>query len=521
MAGTRVHPGTRTSIRIRRTPRLATVLNRAWIGTVLLCATPVFAAVTATPQPSNHATYAAIGSSIEAEIASGRLTGVAVAVVKNGKIVWEDGFGWADRETGRKATSRTPFSIASTSKPFTTTSLMTMVAAGKLDLDKPANDYLGEDKIVDEHGPAQAATLRRLATHSSGLPTYFAMYPEGGDARQPSVAEVVRDYGHLVARVGERYEYSNLAMAVLADIVARQSKQEYGKYLQAQVLTPLGMKDSFFDTDTSRRKEMAVRYDDDGKALPFYLTATPGSGEVYASAHDLARFAMFHLKDRLPDQAKILSDAQIDELHRPGTTVAPDYSYGMGWQIMRRPGEPEVLYHGGGQTGVSADFVLVPSQHVAYVMVSNRHGNRAFFDELRDRTMRTVLPSWHGLPAQQDPPLAPLAPLKAYVGQWQGTLRGQGRIVPVTLTIAPDAKGTLSVDGGPAQPITDLGLIDGWISGDTKGDIGSADTQRWNLDKLSLSLKLRDRRIDGEIIAWQKTVDNMTVLPYWTQLDKR
>lgn len=484
----------------------------------LLCALP---SAMATQKQTGDDIYAPIKASIEAEIASGRLTGVSVALVKHGKIVWEDGFGWADREAGRKATSRTPFSIASTSKPFTTTAMMTLAAAGEIALDRSANDYLGEHKIVDDRGPAQAATVRRLATHSSGLPTFFAMYPEGGDAQQPSVDQLLKDYGHLVSPVGERYEYSNLGMAVLADIVARQSKQEFGRYLQSHVFTPLGMKDSFFDTDVSRRSEMAVRYDDNGTPLPFYLTATPGSGEVYASAHDLALFALFHLKEPLADRQKILTDAQIDELHKPATRIAPNYSYGMGWQVLHVPNRPVILTHGGGQSGVTAEFVLVPSADVACIVLSNRHDNQSFIRALRDRMLRTALPAWQDLVLPGDPPLAPLHPLDAYVGEWRGIVNAQGRPVSAVLTVTPQGKGTLSLDGQPPQPIKDLGLIDGLISGDTTGHIGSPDTRREDIDQLSLALKLRDRRIDGEIVAWRKTAQSMTVWPYWTKLDRR
>jgi CubicO group peptidase (beta-lactamase class C family) len=482
----------------------------------LLCTLPVHAA----RAPADRDPYAEIASSIEAEIAAGRLTGVSVALVDDGKIVWEDGFGWADRASGRRATSHTPFSIASTSKPFTTTAMMTLVAAGTLELDRQANDYLGAHKIMDRDGPAEGATVRRLATHSSGLPTFFAMYPQGGDAAQPSVPQLLADYGHVVAPPGERYEYSNLGMAVLAHLVARQSGQEFGRYLQSHVFSPLGMHDSFFDTDLARRPEMATRYDDAGEPLPFYLTATPGSGEVYASAHDLARFAFFHLKRPLPGQQKILSDAQLDAMHRPATAIAPHYGYGMGWQVLQRPGQPVILTHGGGQTGVMAEFVLVPSRGVACIIVSNRNGDRDFIHALRDRMLRTVYPAWPGLELPTDPPLAALDPIDAYAGEWRGTLNAQGRAVPVVLTITAQATGTLSLDGAKPKPITALGLVDGLLSGDTRGDIGSPDTRRDHIEQLSLNLKLRGGRIDGEIIAWSKTSRNMTVLPYWVNLHR-
>jgi CubicO group peptidase (beta-lactamase class C family) len=96
------------------------------------------------------------------EIASGAATGVAVAVAHRGQIIWEEGFGWANHEAAVKATSRTPFSLASLTKPFTTTTLMTLVAEGKLSLDAPANNYLAKSKIVGTNRNADAATVRRL-----------------------------------------------------------------------------------------------------------------------------------------------------------------------------------------------------------------------------------------------------------------------------------------------------------------------------------------------------------------------
>lgn len=463
--------------------------------------------------------YAAIQSDIEQRIAAGELTGVSVALVKDGRIVWEQGFGYADREAGKRATAHTAFSIASTTKPFTTTALMLLAADGTLDLDRPANDYLGDAKLVDASGPAQAASLRRLASHSAGLPTLFGMYPEGGPARQPSINALVRDYGHLVAPVGERYEYSNLGMGILAEVVARQSRLEYGQFLHERVLQPLGMRDSFFDTNLSRRGEMAVRYADDGTPLPFYLTATPGSGELYASAHDLARFAMLHLGGKgLDDAARILDQARLDELHRPATQIAPGFHYALGWEVYDAPGRRGVLHHRGGQSGVITEFALLPSEGVAVIVLSNRRGPPGFIAGVRDRLLKSVVDDWSTLPSPPASTLQALQPLQDYQGQWRGSLLAQGKQVPVLLNIAADGSGTLTVGDGPAKPITDLGLIDGLLSGDSHGDIGSADTRRDGLDQLAISLKLRGDRIDGEIVAWRKTSTSMVMWPHWTDL---
>jgi CubicO group peptidase (beta-lactamase class C family) len=482
---------------------------------VLLAAAAACSAATSStaPSESSQRAYAAIAESIRGEIAAGRLTGVSVALVQHGRILWEDGFGWADEATRRRATSRTPFSIASITKSFTTTAIMTLVAAGKLGLDQPANDYLGAHKIVDGSGPVREVTVRRLANHSSGLPVLFQMYPHG--VGQVTVDELLRDYGRTVAPVGERYEYSNVGMAALGEIVARQSGEDFGHYMQSHVLTPLGLADSFLDTEVARRGSMATRYNDDGSPFPFFLTATPGSGALYASAHDLARYAMFHLKDEVFRQTRLLTEAQLDELHRPATAVIPPvYMYAMGWRVLRRPGEPDVLYHGGGQLGVAAQLVLVPARDAACVVLSNRRNNRPFIESVCDRMLQTVLSEWRGWRPPPDPGVQPLAPLADYAGRWHGEMIAQGRRVPVNLTIDGDRQGTLAIDAGVASPIRDLGLYGDLLVGDTTGDIGSPDARRNRVDTVSLKLKLRGDVLDGELIG----AEDDATLPNWVEL---
>lgn len=471
------------------------------------------------PSASADIRYVAIARDINTEIQAGRLTGVAVALVHRGRIVWEQGFGWADQASHRKATAHTPFSLASTTKTFTTAVVMALVNAGLLDLDRPADDYLGPNKIRDDRGPAEAATVRTLATMSSGLPTFFLMYPEDESARPPSVDALLRIYGHVIAPPGTHYEYSNLGMAVLADIVARVSHQEFGDYLEQHLLAPLSMHDSFFDRDSSRRDFMATRYDDDGKPMPFYVTATPGSGEMYASAHDLALWAMFQLKDHTEGAAHVLPDRLLDTLHRAATRTGSDQFYGMGWEIWAPRDGQRVLFHGGGQSGVKVEFVLIPSEDVGCVVLSNRHTDQRFIERVRDRLIWTVIQDWRGIPVASDPTES-LRSYPGFVGTWRGVLRTGRRAEVATLVLRSDGTGNLTLGQRAAQPVLGLGVVDGWLTGESTGDIQARDVQREQADNVETDLELRGGHLEGELVAWRKTGSRMAVLPFWIEFDR-
>jgi CubicO group peptidase (beta-lactamase class C family) len=441
------------------------------------------------------------------------MTGVSIALVLHGRFVWEQGFGWSDREARRRVTPHTPFSIASTSKTFTSAAVMTLVKAGKIALDAPANDYLGKYKIVDEHGPTSAATVRMLASHKSGLPTFFLMYAQGEKARPPSTDALLRDYGHVVAAPGTHYEYSNLGYQVLADIVQRTAHEDFGTYLEKHIFRPLGMEDSFFDTDATLSPARAVRYDDDGHRMPFYLTATPGSGGVYASAHDLARWAMFNLKNHIGDQAPILSGEELDELHEPESLIGADQYYALGWDVWKRPDGTRIVGNPGGQSGVRSEFVLVPGADVACVVLSNQHTDREFIEKVRDRLIASVVPGWPGLSGYTPAPV-PLHAAGEYAGEWKGSVTAQGKVIPVVLRISPDGKAMFAVGDAPAVGVDDLGLLDNRLVGDTTAVIEAPDAAREHLRKIALDMRRDGERLVGEAVAWRMTADRMAVVPY-------
>ena len=127
-------------------------------------AVPVVAALFLLRSAQGEDRYGAIRQDIEREIAAGRATGLAVALTHNGKIIWQEGFGWADKDRGRRVTPDTPFSLASVTKPFTTTALMVLVAAKEVSLDARVNEFLGPAKIRAGVGNPDDVTVRAVAS---------------------------------------------------------------------------------------------------------------------------------------------------------------------------------------------------------------------------------------------------------------------------------------------------------------------------------------------------------------------
>ena len=245
---------------------------------------------------------------IRQRIVDGLVPSISVAVAQHGKIIWEEGFGWANREERIPADENTMYSLASISKPFTATALMTMVQAGKIDLDKPINDYLGDAKLKARNGDVNDATVRRVTNHSSGLPLHYQFFYSNEPYQKPSYDETILRYGNLVTIPGEHYQYSNLGFGIIGYVLSRVSGESYPDFMRESVFIKLGLTRTSVGVGPGLEKFQAIRYDSKGAPYPSYDFDHPGASAVYSSAHDLIRFGMFHLKDHLADQAQIAAD---------------------------------------------------------------------------------------------------------------------------------------------------------------------------------------------------------------------
>src|SRR6266702_3772304 len=180
----------------------------------------------------------------------------------------------------------------------------------------------------------------------------FEHFFRNESAQAPNAETLLHEYGRLAYPPGSCYEYGNIGYVALGAVASNVTGMDFGSLMTRRVLKPLGLRDSFFGTNAARLQTSAVGYDDSGNPIPYYTTSTPPSGELYASAHDLARFAMFNLKNDLGVRSQILDSQWIDELHQPVFRGPSGTATTFGWFSAATKSGIHTVYKSGGQPGV-------------------------------------------------------------------------------------------------------------------------------------------------------------------------
>jgi CubicO group peptidase (beta-lactamase class C family) len=403
--------------------------------------------------------FSAVADLIASGLEKRNVPSVSISVARKGRVVWQQSFGWADRERRIQATPDTAYSLASTTKPMTATALMVLARRGKVDLDAPVERYIGPGQLTVYAGSAADVTLRRLLHHTAGLPQHYNYYYADEPDRPRPFEETIRRFAIIVRPPGEVFQYANLGMAMAGHVVARVSGKPLAEFMRKEVYEPLGMTSAVFDPDIRHPGRIAAEYDSRGAFVPFHTCDTPGAGNGYASVRDLIRFGMFHLKDRLKGQRRILDDAAIDlmQTEKDGARHrAADEAYGLGWFLGKTPNGARTVWHEGGWTGASAMLKLVPSEDAAVAVLMNVYATE-FINLVTEETIRALLPGYGPLEGREEAPApAPASPAQPPSfdmppGTYAGEILAFER--PIRLTLEKAGDGAIEARlGDPSSP---------------------------------------------------------------------
>ena len=302
----------------------------------------------------------AVDDLVKAEMGRQQIPGLALAVVKDGKLVKAAGYGLANVAEKTAVLPETVFRIASVGKQFIATGIMLLVEEGKLGLE----DRL--EKLIEDVPAAWAPlTVRQLLSHTSGLVRESPGYL--GGVRQPDINVIRAAYLLPLQFVpGEKYQYSNVGYFTLAEIMRRKSGMPWGDFVMARVFKPAQL-NATATTDQPPRGPRAVGYaGKDGEWTPVVdAIAVRPSGAFHSTVLDLARW------DTLLDGDTVLKAASRAEMWKP--TRLNDgklYDYGLAWTVGTKNGR-SVIRHGGSQSGFRTEFMRFPKEHVTVIVLAN------------------------------------------------------------------------------------------------------------------------------------------------------
>jgi serine beta-lactamase-like protein LACTB len=292
--------------------------------------------------------------------------GLAVALVKNDKLAWTEGFGFADVENEVPVRPNTAFRIASISKPITATAVMQLVQRGLVGLDDPIQRYV--PSFPDKGAPV---SIRHLLTHTSGI----RHYKDGEFDNKESYDSLEQAFtifkdDPLLFPPGSKYSYSTYGYNLLAGVIERVSGVSFEQYLERHIWGPAEMADTRLEHPQEIVKHRARQYVHDEAAglrnAPYAdLSIKWAGGGMISTASDLARF---HIA---LNRGKLIDPKTLDEMYTTATlTDGTKTEYGLGWQSVLAEGRRWIA-HSGGATGGTTYLLRSPEDKLAVVILAN------------------------------------------------------------------------------------------------------------------------------------------------------
>lgn len=297
--------------------------------------------------------------------------GAAVAVVKDGEIVFKKGYGSANLEYDIPVTASTIFHIASVSKQFTAFSILLLVDEGKLDFDDDIRKYIPE---VPDFGPT--ITLRHLASHTSGLRDQWNLLTMAGwrmddVITKEQVLKLVAAQKELNFEPGEEYVYCNTGFTLLAEVVSRVSGQTFAEFTKERIFVPLGMLNTLFYDDHEKivKNRAYSYYANDGVYKKSVLSyANVGATSLFTTVEDLSLWAMNFQEAEVGNSAILEQMNTLAKLNN-GETFGGAYG-----QFFNEYKGKRQIQHGGADAGFRSYLGRFPDQGLAVSVFSNYGG---------------------------------------------------------------------------------------------------------------------------------------------------
>lgn len=374
---------------------------------------------------------------VRATAAEFGIPGVAVGIWADGQEIFA-AHGVTSLDNPLPVDRHTLFQIGSTTKPFTATALMRLVADGRVELDAPVRRYVPELELADEQAAAQITVLN-LLNHTAGLE--WNLLSDTGDG-DDALAEFVAKFPELrqISAPSARASYSQAGYNLAGRILEKITGLTYEQAVTTLVLEPVGLSDSFFAAEEVQARRFAEGHNrgEDGtlsvaQAWQIPRCQNPGGG-LKSTAADLLRWARFHLADgRTASGAHVLPAEVLRRMQIPTVTLQASSlgdALGICW-FLREVDGVRTFGHGGSANGQFAEFLIVPERNFAIVAMANAGPDGTTCNQA---IVRWALENFLGI-LDRDPEPVPYDAARAQ------EIVGRYDIDAMTLTIATDGSG--------------------------------------------------------------------------------
>jgi CubicO group peptidase (beta-lactamase class C family) len=336
-----------------------------------------------------------IDTLVERTLKAFDVPGIAVAVVKDGKVIHSKGYGIRSLNTKQRVDENTLFGIASNSKAFTSAALGILIDEGKLKWDDKVRDYIPEFKLYNPY-VTEEFTIRDLLTHRSGMGLGagdLMFFPDSSDFTLKDILYNLR-FLKPVSGFRTKFDYDNNLYIVAGEVVARVSGKSWDDFVEERILKPLGMTHSACSYDLLKDKSNVIdgHAPVEGKVQVISrstLKVGHAAGGIYSCISDLSKWVMLQLShgkygDNL--SKKLFSDDVHEEMWTPQTIIPVRNpgpynthfsSYGLGFGLNDVKGYKQVS-HTGGLEGMVTQITMIPDLNLGIIVLTNQQEGGAF-----------------------------------------------------------------------------------------------------------------------------------------------
>jgi CubicO group peptidase (beta-lactamase class C family) len=356
---------------------------------------------------------ASLDTAFERVLKTWKAAGFAVAVVEKNKIIYAKGFGYRDNEKKLPVTPNTVFAIGSCTKAFTASLIGLLQKEGKLDIDKPAHQYLPELNFYSEE-LTHDVTLRDMMSHRTGLPRHdYSWYLFNTASRDSLVRRI--QYQEPTFPLRRQWQYNNFMFVAQGALIEKITGKTWEQNIREQILTPLGMNStemSIHDMEKTTDASLGygLRKDSLINRLPYYdINAAGPAGSINSNVMDMSNWLRVWINGGVFNGKQVLPPAFMQEAMSSQTVIAgglpskekPDLyfaNYGFGWFLTSYEGHYRVE-HGGNIDGFSASTCLFPTDSIGIVVLCNQNGSSVpavVRNLISDRLLNKPYFDWNG-----------------------------------------------------------------------------------------------------------------------------